>query len=46
MLSIRSDDGCYKVKATKAGGENLKAKYDPASLERIQPISQDDERHR
>ncbi|WP_051356527.1 PepSY domain-containing protein [Azorhizobium doebereinerae] len=43
VLSIRSDDGCYKVKAMRAGGDHLKAKYDPASLERIQPMSQDDD---
>lgn len=35
VLSIRSDDGCYKVRATNARGDRLKAKYDPASLERI-----------
>lgn len=35
VLSIRSDDGCYKVRATKAGGERLDAKFDPASLERV-----------
>ncbi|MFG1344027.1 PepSY domain-containing protein [Xanthobacter autotrophicus DSM 431] len=35
VLSIRSDDGCYKVLATNTQGGRLKAKYDPASLERI-----------
>ncbi|MFG1394844.1 PepSY domain-containing protein [Xanthobacter agilis] len=35
VLSIRSDDGCYKVLATDVQGARLKAKYDPASLERI-----------
>ncbi|MFG1348620.1 PepSY domain-containing protein [Xanthobacter autotrophicus] len=35
VQSIRSDDGCYKVRATNVQGARLKAKYDPASLERI-----------
>ena len=35
VLSIRSDDGCYKVRATNVRGDSLKAKYDPASLEQI-----------
>ncbi|WP_370640787.1 MULTISPECIES: PepSY domain-containing protein [Xanthobacter] len=35
VLSIRSDDGCYKVRATNAQGRRLKAKYDPASLEPV-----------
>jgi hypothetical protein len=43
VLSIRSDDGCYKVRATKAGGVRLDAKYDPASLERVQPKQDDDD---
>lgn len=41
VLSIRSDDGCYKVRATNTRGERLKAKYDPASLQRI-PRTPDD----
>ena len=36
VLSIRSDDGCYKVRATNAQGARLKAKFDPARLERVQ----------
>jgi hypothetical protein len=43
VLSIRSDDGCYKVRATKAGGERLDAKYDPASLERVQRKQDEDD---
>ena len=35
VLSVRSDDGCYKVKATNARGERLKAKYDPVTLEPV-----------
>lgn len=44
VLSIRSDDGCYKIKAMKAGGERIKEKYNPATLERIQmpPDAKDD----
>lgn len=41
-ISIRTDDGCYKVKATNARGARLRAKYDPASLEPI-PREQDDD---
>lgn len=33
VVTIRSDDGCYKVKATNLRGERLEAKYDPGSLE-------------
>jgi len=43
VLSIRSDDGCYKVRATKAGGERLDAKFDPASLERVQGKRDEDD---
>ena len=35
VVSIRSDDGCYKVKATNPRGEHLEAKYDPESLELV-----------
>lgn len=34
-ISIRTDDGCYKVRATNARGQRLKAKFDPASLEPV-----------
>lgn len=43
VLSIRSDDGCYKVKATNERGERLHAKYDPASLERLRRHEDDDD---
>lgn len=33
VMSIRSDDGCYKAKATNTRGERLEAKYDPGTLE-------------
>lgn len=42
VMSIRTDDGCYKVKATNAQGGRLRAKYDPASLEPV-PDGQDDD---
>ncbi len=35
VLSIRTDDGCYKVSAKNARGEVMKAKFDPATLERV-----------
>ncbi len=43
VLSIHLDDGCYKVQATNDRGERLHAKYDPASLERLQRHEQDDD---
>ncbi|MFS8038949.1 PepSY domain-containing protein [Xanthobacter sp. AM11] len=42
VLSIRSDDGCYKVRATNAQGARLKAKFDPARLERVHSRDDDD----
>lgn len=42
VMSIRTDDGCYKVKAVNAQGARMKAKYDPASLEPI-PRERDDD---
>ncbi|MFG1260899.1 PepSY domain-containing protein [Xanthobacter flavus] len=42
VLSIRSDDGCYKVRATNAQGGRLKAKFDPARLERVPGRDEDD----
>ncbi|MGH2341418.1 PepSY domain-containing protein [Segnochrobactraceae bacterium EtOH-i3] len=32
---IRTDDGCYKVKAVNGRGQRMKAKFDPATLERL-----------
>lgn len=42
VLSIRSDDGCYKVRATNAQGTRLKAKFDPARLEPVPGHNDDD----
>lgn len=42
VLSIRSDDGCYKVRASNAQGMRLKAKFDPARLEPIPGQHEDD----
>ena len=42
VMSIRTDDGCYKVKAFNAQGARMKAKYDPASLEPL-PRERDDD---
>jgi hypothetical protein len=33
VLSIRTDDGCYKVQATDANGERLAIKVNPKTLE-------------
>ena len=35
ILRIRSDDGCYKVFARDTSGRMLKARFDPATLERV-----------
>ena len=42
VLSSRSDDGCYKVRATNAQGMRLKAKFDPARLEPVLGQRDDD----
>ncbi|MDK9698105.1 MAG: PepSY domain-containing protein [Siculibacillus sp.] len=34
VLRIRADDGCYKVLARDASGRTMKARFDPATLER------------
>ena len=36
VLAIRTDDGCYKVRARKDGGERLEGKFDPATLEPVE----------
>jgi hypothetical protein len=41
LATIRTDDGCYKVRATGTDGKRLKAKFDPATLERLAPSSSD-----
>ncbi|MFG1360107.1 MULTISPECIES: PepSY domain-containing protein [Xanthobacter] len=43
VVTIRSDDGCYKVLATNAQGARLKAKYDPATLERVRRQHEDED---
>lgn len=35
VQSIRSDDGCYKVKITTATGEKLRIKLNPQTLELV-----------
>jgi hypothetical protein len=35
VLRIHSDDGCYKVLARDAAGASVKARFDPATLERV-----------
>lgn len=39
---IKTDDGCYKVRATDAEGRRVKAKFDPATLERVTRDGDDD----
>ena len=39
---IKTDDGCYKVRATDAEGRRVKAKFDPATLERVVRDGDDD----
>lgn len=43
VVSVRSDDGCYKVKATNPRGERLEAKYDPGSLELVRRKGEGDD---
>ncbi|MDR3374503.1 MAG: PepSY domain-containing protein [Ancalomicrobiaceae bacterium] len=35
VVSIRLDDGCYKVKAVRPNGERLEALFDPGTLQRV-----------
>jgi hypothetical protein len=42
VLSIRADDGCYKVRATNRAGERLGGLFDPATLD---PVSRHGEDH-
>lgn len=39
---IKTDDGCYKVRAIDAEGQRVKAKFDPATLERVARDRDDD----
>ena len=40
VISIRADDGCYKVRAANGRGERLEGKFDPANLT---PVQQEDD---
>ncbi len=35
VLRLKADDGCYKVFARDASGRTIKARFDPATLERV-----------
>lgn len=35
VIRIKTDDGCYKIYGTDASGERVKAKFNPATLERM-----------
>lgn len=39
---IKTDDGCYKVRAVDAEGRHVRAKFDPATLERVARDGDDD----
>lgn len=39
---IKTDDGCYKIRAVDAEGRRVKAKFDPATLERVTRDGDDD----
>lgn len=39
---IKTDDGCYKVRATNDKGEHLKGTYDPATLKALKVEIDDD----
>lgn len=44
VVSIRVDDGCYKVRATNQRGESLERKFDPRTLNQIRrPAEHDDD---
>ncbi len=42
---IRTDDGCYKVRAINGRGERMRAKFNPATLERLPPGHEGDHDH-
>jgi hypothetical protein len=42
QTTIRTDDGCYKVRASGPEGKRLKAKFDPATLEMLRKDRDDD----
>ncbi len=35
IARIRSDDGCYEVRGRDASGRTIKARFDPATLDRV-----------
>lgn len=35
LQRIKTDDGCYKVYARDQSGQNIKVKFDPATLEQL-----------
>ena len=36
VVKLRADDGCYKVMAIDRDGRTVKARFDPATLERVE----------
>lgn len=41
-MRIKTDHGCYKVRAADEAGRRIKAKFDPATLERVARDGEDD----
>ena len=35
VIRIKTDDGCYKIYGTDESGQRVKAKFNPATLERM-----------
>ncbi|MGO4737261.1 PepSY domain-containing protein [Bosea sp. 2KB_26] len=42
IMRIKTDHGCYKVRAADDAGHRVKAKFDPATLERLARDDDDD----
>ncbi|MCE1235757.1 MAG: PepSY domain-containing protein [Hyphomicrobiales bacterium] len=45
LVKIRADDGCYKVVAVDRDGRVVKARFDPATLDRIEGGERDHHGH-
>ncbi|MGO4816181.1 PepSY domain-containing protein [Cupriavidus sp. 2MCAB6] len=41
-MRIKTDHGCYKVRAADEAGRRIKAKFDPETLERVTRDGDDD----
>jgi hypothetical protein len=45
VLRIRTDDGCYAVRARDASGRTIKGRFDPATLDRVPDRRDHHDRH-